>query len=70
MTVPYYGAKCAICRGPAEHDGDICDRCEAVLEEEREELRDGDPQCIAGCGYPVERFGDLCGECACEDDGG
>jgi hypothetical protein len=30
---------------------------------------DGDPRCVGGCGYPVERFGDLCGECACEDDG-
>lgn len=29
---------------------------------------DGDPQC-GGCGYPVECAGDLCGECACENDG-
>lgn len=25
--------------------------------------------CSAGCGYPVKYDGDICGECACEDDG-
>ncbi|HEX7096384.1 MAG TPA: hypothetical protein VF183_10905, partial [Acidimicrobiales bacterium] len=27
------------------------------------------PGCAAGCGYPVETEGSICGECACEDDG-
>lgn len=26
-------------------------------------------RCVAGCGYPVELKGDICGECMCEDDG-
>lgn len=25
--------------------------------------------CVGGCGYPVSQPNDLCGECACEDDG-
>lgn len=27
-------------------------------------------RCVGGCGYPVAAAGMLCGECACEDDGG
>jgi len=26
-------------------------------------------ECAGGCGYPVDHPGELCGECACEDDG-
>jgi hypothetical protein len=26
-------------------------------------------RCAAGCGYPVEVAGSVCGECTCEDDG-
>jgi hypothetical protein len=33
-------------------------------------LRVVDFRCAVGCGYPVANHGEVCGECACEDDGG